>query len=326
MTVCAISLRQLDTRPVDHSTAPKAEVAHIAYVSQTPTTNSFFPRQLSMTSTHIGGNAYKAASTLERELRPEARIMMGREPLDLSNSTAKNVRTEISPFAIQDVSSEFKNTEFGPTRTHTLSGGICGTWEEGCAIQRRATARRWIATITKNQAFNATDRCVRSESFLTSSCPAMPFYGVADAFPPRSPGGRRFARGFFPSRIREWNRGWSAYTCRSSRPVPGDNVVSGETMRNEFLVGERRTGNGFEHVNLRELHAHKSVQQTVQVTPGDDRDLAMDAGSRADTWPMSIRMFRHGMEVASATGRKVMCMPRVHIRRKGALKELRPAA
>jgi hypothetical protein len=42
MTVCAISLRQLDTRPVDHSTAPKAEVAYIAYVSQTPTTNSFF--------------------------------------------------------------------------------------------------------------------------------------------------------------------------------------------------------------------------------------------------------------------------------------------
>ena len=326
MTVCAISLRQLDTRPVDHSTAPKAEVAHIAHVSQTPTTNSFFPRQLSITSTHIGGNAYKAASTLERELRPEARMMMERELPLLSNSIAKNVRIDKSPFAIQDVSSEFEHTNFGPTRTHTQSGGICGTWEEGCAIQGRATARPWIATFTKNQASNTTDCCVQSESFLSSSCPATPFYGVADAFPPRSPGGRRFARGFFPSRNREWNRGWSAYTCGSSRPVPGDNVVSGETMRNQFLVGERRTGNGSEHVNQRELHVFSSKHSTVQVTPGVNRDLVKDAEYRADTWPMSRRMFRHGMEVASATGRKVMSTPRVRIGRKGALKELRPAA
>ena len=326
MTVCAISLRQLDTRPVDHSTAPKAEVAPIAHASQTPTTNSFFPRQLSITSTPIGGNAHKAASTLEWEFRSEARLMMERELLHLPNSTAKNVRTEISPYAIQDVSSECQHTIFGPTRTHTLSGGICGTWEEGCAIQGRATARPWIATFTKNQVSNATDCCVQSESFLSSSCPATPFYGVADAFPPRSPGGRRFARGFFPSRIRGWNRGWNAYTCGSSRPVPGDNVVSGETMRNQFLVGERRTGNGSEHVNLRELHVHTPSHSTVQVTPGVNRDLVMDAKYRADTWPMSRRMFRHGMEVASATGRKAMCMPGVHIWRKGALKELRPAA
>ena len=141
------------------------------------------------------------------------------------------------------------------------NGHARGGMDSGSVVRRQADARR-RATTAVTEPNHAAPHRARCESFFTSSCPATPSSAVAGAFPPRSPGGRRSARGFSPSLSGDGNRGGNINS--------GDTVASGGTARRRLLVGER-------------------------AAPGVGCSLASEAGVRADTWPAFDRMSQCGM-------------------------------
>ena len=240
-------------------------------------------------------------STRERRLKlnPESCL---RARFGNSSLTTHDVQSH-SDAPLRDREPRMEHRCFTVNRTTTA---ICEIWDEGCATRRQMFVWRRVASFyplieieedsiealpTWGDA-QATTRCVRDSSFFTSSCPVMPFLGVADAFPPRSPGGRRSARGFFPSSHGVGSRGGNI--------DPGDNVGSGGTARRRLLVGERTTGRGSTPGRLYGVSVNNQPQGPVECVPGMGCNSALEANLWVGTWPVSDRMLLHGVATADA--------------------------
>ena len=233
MTRSAVGMRFHNEHCVDDSTVCAQNLENDARRVTSQTSSSVCLPYPSM-ATPNGGNAAMATLDSVREHR------FNEMPL-----TSHDVLSQLDASTTR---------EGEPRRAHyfTANCAMQSAWrsrDEGCAIRRLGIAGRRIAfffasemevrsSIKDLKVINAygndclaTECCVHDSSFSTSSCPATSLRGVADAFPPRSPGGRRFARGFFPSNTGDG--------CRGGNTFSGDNVASGGTTGRQLLVGER---------------------------------------------------------------------------------------
>ena len=279
MTRCAVGMRITNEHQVEQS-ARRAQSPHPAGVWEiTASTSSSLPLPHSTMAPQLGGNAAMNPCRSEREHRSHLDDSHCKVRMVEGSLTTQDVICQIDDHS-REREPRKVSTSF-PFAEHCAMQLNCGGWIEGCAIRRQETAWRRVASFAAakeefgshafrfkashayRRACPATTCCVHDSSSSTCSCPAMPLHcGLADAFPPRSPGGRRSARGFSPSLSGDGNRGGNTHS--------GDTVASGGTARRQLLVGERAAS---------EMRC----------------SLALEAGVRADTWPAFDRTSKCGM-------------------------------
>ena len=211
MTRCAIRMRQPQATPPSALRTACRGIAHSDQAARTPGTST---SSLFLAFGHLGSSwgerlecSYIAAGTQ----RSDTHLDIGHR--SMHRHTA-NQEIHFDPAIGRE------------HRWHTTIGTLRGNGRDlgertsGHVIRRRARTRRRIApAFFGSHAAPHRARCV---SFFTCSCPVTPISVVTDAFPPRSPGGRRSARGFFFAQGEEGR---------------GGNQSFGGTTRSRLLVG-----------------------------------------------------------------------------------------
>ena len=211
MTRCAIRTRQPLATPLSAPRKACKDVAHAHHTAKAPANS---PSSLFLAFVHLGSSwgerqecSSIAAGTQRLNTRPES---------GLESSSRYTANQEIHFDHAIGREHQWQST------IETLRGNGCDLGERtsGHVIRRRANTRRRIApAFSGSHAATHRARCVSS---FSSSCPVTTNLVVTDAFPPRSPGGRRSARGFFLAPGAEGR---------------GGNTRSGGTARSSLLVG-----------------------------------------------------------------------------------------
>ena len=211
MTRCAIRMRQPQATPLSAPRTACRESAHTSYVARTPDTST---SSLFLTFGHLGsswGERLECSSFAAGTQRQNTRPGIGHRP-----GHGYTAIQEIHFDSAIGREHRWNNT----IETLRGNGRDLGERTSGHAIRRRVHTRRRIAPAFFGS--HAASHRARCESLFTCSCPVTPNSVVTDAFPPRSPGGRRSARGFFPA---------------PGAKGRGGNTSFGGTTRSSFLVG-----------------------------------------------------------------------------------------